>query len=646
MVLLVEGVIMKTNQYHLLTDFMGNIPDQIYIKDTKGKFIFVNKAYAKGLGLDISEILGKTESEFFPGRQAERLAKEDQDVMRAGRSIVNKIEKITKGGGAEGYVSVTKIPRQGNNGRMIGLIGITRDMTKQMKFERLRGERLLMERKLEMLESLNKVKTEFISSVSHELRTPLAIIKQLLSLMYDETIGPISDQQREVLVKARYNIERLKNIIDEMLDLSRIEGKGISLRYSLVNMNDLLKESQGFYRELAGEKNISLSYQLPKTDVNIFIDAERIIQCVTNLINNAIKFTRENGKIKVEVQILETKVRIGVIDTGIGIAKSDLSKVFGKFVQVSHFDNAERKGIGLGLSIVKEIVEKHGGEIWIESKLGAGSKIYFTLPRFYTADVLGVRVKEKINHLLGENKSVHLINLLVVNFEEFKKRIDLGPGKLFQGLDAIMESAFKETFHASKGGQYLIIKDVHRGKYSIIFPEATGKRVLAFCELLRENTKKYFIKNKIEDVFIALGILSYSSKEQIQRKQQDFANLSIKEIYIGSETRLFKRINYKTKIEITVSDGEGLVSETIDLSQGGVCFMSPRPFKTDAEIRVRMNLLKKKKSIEAGARVAWIKKVERLPKETIDQYKIGAEFTTLSVQDKGILGKELKLYYE
>ena len=633
-------------KYRLLADFMDNIPDVIYFKDTKGRLILVNQAHARGLGLKPEQVVGKTDLEIFGKKRAASMTKDDQYVLRTGKPIIDKIERSTRPDGVDNYVSTTKIPRFDHQGKVIGLAGITRDVTRRMRCEYMQQVRLRIQKKLEVLEELNKVKSDFISTISHELRTPLAIVKQLLMLLGDETAGSVNDQQREILVKARHNVERLKIMIDQLLDMSRIENKKLSLRYSLVNLHSLLKDSEEFFKELAKEKNIILTYRLPKNEVTLFLDAERIVQVVTNLIGNAIKFTEENGTIKVEVEVLETRVRIGVIDTGVGIAAADIPRVFNQFVQVSQIGNAEKKGVGLGLSIVKELVEKHGGEIWVESKMGVGSKFYFTLPRFYTANILGKEVKDKINRLLDKGVSVYLINLLIVNYEEFKRRINIRSSRLFTDLRAIMRATFKEQFKKNQGQQQIFITDMRQGKYSIIFPEATPQKVYAYCESLKNRTKHYFIKNNIENVFIALGILSYPAGMPAGKKAQLPENLIIKEIYIGSEIRRFRRIHYQTTIEVMLPHHKKYHAQTVDISQGGICFLSQVPLKTDQKIKVKIGLIKKKRPVSARARVVWISKIELLPQKALDQYKIGLEFISLSSKDRNLLTKELKLYYE
>ena len=630
-------------KYKLLSDLMDCVPDVIYFKDKKGRLIMVNKAHAKGLGLKPGEIVGKTDFDFFSKKRAEMMAKDDMYVLKTGKPIIDKIERATRADGVDNYVSTTKIPRYDDKGKIIGLIGITRDITRRMHLERIKEEKVRIEKRLEALEELNKLKSEFISTVSHELRTPLSIIKQLVMLVFNETTGPINEEQRETLKRARGNIERLKNIIDELLDISRIERDRFRLHYSLVNINELLRDSSDFFKKLAQDKGISLNYYLPKKQINLFMDVERVNQVLSNLIDNAIKFTEQGGKIKVEVKLLEAKVRIGVMDAGIGIAKSDLPKLFNKFAQVSKIPRVERKGVGLGLSIAKELVERHGGEIWVESKLGVGSKFYFTLLRFYTVSVLDKHIKDRINNFLDKGISVQFINLVIVNYREFKERVNVKPRSLFKDLKEIVDITFKEICRSDIEEPRIIQTDILNGKCSIIFPKATKKKATEVAKLLKDKLKRYFIKNKIEDVFIALGVLSYPKKVHPYTAKRLPVSLSIKEIYIGPEIRRFERIPYKANIKVLLPENKTEVTQTVNISEGGICFVSKRSLATDSQIKIELELPKNKKTIHVKARVAWIKEIGRLPGQAVNKYKVGLEFIGLKDKDRKILSKELKL---
>jgi len=630
----------------LLEDFVNHIPDAIYFKDIQGRFVFINAAGAQGLGLTPEEVLGKTDLDVLPPRLAKKVIKDSQRVIKSGKAIIDRVDKVPEhsAAGEDFYISTTLIPRFDHRGKCVGVMGMARDVSKRMQFEHLRDKWLPMEKKLLMLEEMARVKSDFISAVSHEIRTPLAIIKQLFMLIYDETAGPINNQQRELLVKANNNIDRLQHIIEELLDISRIEGQKFSLSYSLIKMKDFLLDSAPFFKEFAAEKQIALEYRMPKQDVAVFVDPERVQQIITNLINNAIKFTPPHGKIVVEVKVLKSKVRVGVLDNGPGIPREDLFRIFERFVQVSTGDGAKRKGIGLGLPIVKALVEKHGGEIWVESEEGKGSRFFFTLPRFYTTNILSPKVRTKINTMLEKRKSVSLVNLLVVNFEDFRKRLDIDTKKLFRDIHKIVSQAGQDAFNRFSAGDYIYVTNLKEGAVSVVFPYAVKEEPI-FCDLIRQRVKNYFLKNSLNEVFMALGLVSYTSESV--RGEFDSQNFHIKELYIGSEMRLYKRVKYHVRVCVTRGKGENLVADTQDLSLGGVCLITQAPLATDEQVGLVVSLLKIRKGISVQGRVAWVSHVEdHSMTKFLDYYRIGIEFTGLDKKQREMLAKELRLYYE
>jgi len=630
-------------KYGLLSYFMDNTPDVIYFKDRKGELVLVNQAHAKALGMKPEDVIGKTDFDFFPKNRAKRIAKDDMYVIKTGKSMIDKVERATRSDGVASYVSTTKIPMRDERGNIVGLAGITRDITRRMQFERLEKEKIRVEKKLEVLEAMNKVKSDFISTVSHELRTPLAIIKQLVALIFEEAVGSINNKQKEIIKKVEDNIKRLKNLIDDLLDMSRIERNKLELNYSLINFCDLLKDSESFYKKLAEEKGIDLNYHLPKKDINLFIDIDRINQVVANLINNAIKFTEEDGNISVEIKVLETKVRVGVIDTGIGIAKSDLPQLFNRFVQVSNAGVAGKKGVGLGLSIVKELIERHGGEVWVESELGVGSKFYFTLPRFYRPDTLDKDIKDKIDNCLNKGISLQFINLMFVNYKEFKKRIKIGSEELFEDLKIIMDTTFKKIRKDNIKNFPMVLTNKKIGKCSIILPKLIGGENAQVVKLFKDKIKNYFMEQKIESAFVNIGVSSYSTKACLPVARHFHSKFSVKEVYIGLEMRRFKRVLYKTKIKVFLSKNKIETKQTIDISEGGICFITKKALKTDSWINIRLEFDKAKEPvIHAKARVAWIKKIELLSGEALNKYKVGVEFIDLESKYRKVISRELK----
>jgi PAS domain S-box-containing protein len=377
---------MSLNNYHLLEYFMDHVPDVIYFKDKKCRFILVNQAHANSIGLKPEEIIGKTDFDIFPRERAKRMFKDDLHVLNTRKPIIDKIERATRPDGVDNYVSTTKIPVYDEKGRVIGLLGITRDITRRVQIENIRKENESITRKLHELKESEKIKPQVVSIVSHELKTPLSIARESVKMVFEGRLGIVNHEQKKCLTMAMNNMDRIKKITGDLLDLSRIENKTLVLKYSLVDLKGMIKDLLPFFNKLALDKGISLECRFPEKQVNVFVDSDRIRQVFLNLINNAIKFTEENGKIKVEIKIFDNKIRVGVIDNGIGIAKEDIPRLFKKFVQLCQEKCVDRTGVGLGLAISKQLIESHGGDVWVESKAGIGSKFYFTLPLCYAVN--------------------------------------------------------------------------------------------------------------------------------------------------------------------------------------------------------------------------------------------------------------------
>lgn len=631
-------------QLRLLHRSMDNIPQGMYITDTQGKILIANKAFLKLIRAPIQQVVGKTVFDLYPQKVADVLADEDRKVLRTGKAIIEKVQKFKNENGMVRCFSFTTIPRFSIRGEREGLITVFRDVTPQKKIELFHKKNFTPERDLKLLAHNRNIRADFIAAVSHELRTPLAIIKQLIAILYDEIVGPLTNQQREILVKTKHNIERLKNLIEELLDVSKIESKRFHLRYSLVNLSALIRDSESLFVELAAQKKIDLTYTLPKKEINVLIDGEKIVQVLSNLLNNAIKFTPNGGAIRVDVKILDSKIQVSVIDNGIGINQKNLKKVFLEFIQVSDINDVKKEGLGLGLAIAKEIVKRHGGEIWAESKKGEGSKFYFTLPRYYTIGMIGKDIRNKINDHLKKSRRVTLINLLIIDFEGFQERTNLKLSKLFLKLQDLIAQTIRKFPWAQNKMDIMTVTDPG-GKIHVIFPQLPPRKISAFLESLRILIKDYFVKKNINNIFVAVSIIYYSTKKGKAASAETPPNLNIDEIYIGSEMRRWKRINYKTNLQITSPETWKGFYMTTDLSMGGVCLVSPRLFEMDQPVTVQIGLLKVEQIIEVQGRIAWLRKSKEAP-QAGGLYKAGICFSSMCVESKKLLENELKLYYE
>lgn len=227
---------------------------------------------------------------------------------------------------------------------------------------------------------LDGLKEGIVKTVAHELRGPLAIVKEGIAVVLERIAGDLNAKQEEILTLASVTVDRLFRVTNNLLDISKLEAGKIELKMELIDIADLINGVVLLFDLKTKKKGLGLSVRLPEKRVIFYADRDKMFQIFTNLIGNAVKFT-EKGSIEVSVVEEKDAIEVIVADTGRGMKKSDLAHLFGKFRQFGIILNGLEKGSGLGLYIVKDIVELHNGKIRVESKLGKGSKFIFSLPK-------------------------------------------------------------------------------------------------------------------------------------------------------------------------------------------------------------------------------------------------------------------------
>ncbi len=344
---------------YLLDTLMVNVPDSIYFKDRESRFIRISTAIATALHLaDPQEAIGKSDADFFSAELAAASAKDEQEIIRTGIPLLAQEEREVWPDGHETWVLTTKMPLRDKHGDVIGTFGISREITERKKVERM--------------------KNEFVSTVSHELRTPLTSIRGALGLIAGGVAGAISPQAKALIDIAYSNSERLVRLINDILDIEKIESGKMVFDLQPQELMPLVEQALAANEGYAAY--LGVHYVLAQTvpGAQVSVDTDRLIQVITNLLSNAAKFSPLGAAVELAVTRTGAMLQVAVTDHGPGIPEEFRSRIFQKFAQADSSDTRQKGGTGLGLSISKAIVEHHGGEIGF-STTGA-TTFYFTLP--------------------------------------------------------------------------------------------------------------------------------------------------------------------------------------------------------------------------------------------------------------------------
>ena len=367
--------------YHSLVE---NLPVNIWRTDAAGRFTFVNGHLCSLLGVAPEEALGKSASEFYTTATAERSAKTDRQVIESDHAFEG-IEEFETKAGRSGYEQILKTPFHDADGRMLGIQGISWDVTERKRAEgemrRIQGQ---VERTNADLRRKNDEIQNFYHTLSHELKTPLTSAREFVSIVVDGLAGALNETQREYLRIALESCNQLRVCINDLLDATRLETGKLNIELKSTALGELAQRVVTTLHPAAAGKCIRLACDVERGLPLVELDESRITQVIINLVNNALKFTEEGGEITVSVGASAAKedfMEVSVRDTGRGIPEQQIERIFDRLFQVKSGDASTEQGVGLGLFICRELVRLHGGDIRVESKVGAGSTFTFDLPR-------------------------------------------------------------------------------------------------------------------------------------------------------------------------------------------------------------------------------------------------------------------------
>lgn len=365
----------------LLRTLIDSLPSGVFIKDTYYRKIIANplhidsvKGHMKRNGRnDDIDILGKTDFEVFLPEEAKNFMEDEKRIMEKGEAIINHVEPGWGPNGEKIWLLVSKVPIKTPEGNILGMVGITTNITDQKKIEEQ-----LIEAK-EKAEQSDNLKTAFLNNISHEIRTPLNAIVGFSGLMNDPGL---TDEKRDNYYQIiSQSSNQLLMIISDIINIATIEAGQVKINNSKVAINPIIEILYQQHLANANFKHLKFGYSkgLPDEEAIVETDETKFLEILSNLISNAIKFT-EMGSVSYGYTRQKETLTFFVTDTGIGINTEHYEHIFDRFWRVDNKLTKSSRGAGLGLSISKTYVELLGGKIWLESEPHKGTTFYFTLP--------------------------------------------------------------------------------------------------------------------------------------------------------------------------------------------------------------------------------------------------------------------------
>lgn len=403
-----EEALMESEQKY--RNLFENANDSIFIIDPRSnKIIDLNETAAYRLGYEKSELCGNNWNEIVAPMTTEQIETIHKKLLADGVVVYEQIHRHKNG--SQIFVEISS--RVISYNKRLVLQNLVHDISSRKEVEKE-----LREAK-ELAELANRVKSEFLANMSHELRTPLNAIIGFSEILLDANFGELNSHQMEYIKDIKESGELLLTLINDILDLSKIEAGKAVLDYTPVHLESMLRHCLNMIKEKAFRHQLKLILNIPNELKNQLIKADerKLKQIMLNLLSNAAKFTPDNGTITIDVKLTEDEILISVSDTGIGISIEDQKRVFDDFYQAKGGFADKIPGTGLGLALVKRFVELHGGRIWANSAgPGKGSQFTFTLPKnleTITDEVSEYEQSEFISKIITDETLLADLNQLI-----------------------------------------------------------------------------------------------------------------------------------------------------------------------------------------------------------------------------------------
>ncbi|HEY9723049.1 MAG TPA: ATP-binding protein [Oscillatoriaceae cyanobacterium] len=371
------------SQVALTTDIVENAPAGISYMNRDLVYEWVNPTQLRMWKLGRDQVIGRSIRDVFGESGEAQVGALLREVIATGKPYRRDsfpFRYLVDGESRTTYWDMTYQPVRNNSAQVQGVMVFAIEVSDRVENERLQAERI------QALQVADRMKDQFLGILSHELRTPINAIMGFASILNDELAGPLRPAQHQYLDKVLGGAEVLLTLINDLLDLSRIQAGKFTMSPESVDFEAIAHGVVENLASLAAQKQLRLDAHLEGAPYDLVADPQRLQQVLVNLVGNAIKFTPEGGTVALKARRMGDRLRVEVTDSGIGIAEADLSRLFKPFSQLDMSKTRRVSGTGLGLSIVKALVEAHGGEVGVQSRLEHGSTFWFTLPLEASAD--------------------------------------------------------------------------------------------------------------------------------------------------------------------------------------------------------------------------------------------------------------------
>lgn len=414
-------------------------------------------------------------------------------------------------------LAVAVTPVTGDRRERLGRLAVMRDVTRERELDRM--------------------KSDFVAVVSHELRTPITSIKMFTTNLLEGVEGEVTEGQSETLSRMLKNLDRLSRLINDLLDLSKLEAGKMKMQVAPVDLSEAVQAIVEVFEPGAATKEVTLETTICESLPVVWADADRVMQVLTNLLGNALKFTPEGGRITVDVARRnpdptetigptdrrsplsgEGYIRVAVSDTGPGIPGDDIEQVFDKFYQTDHSMTRKTGGTGLGLPICREIITKHGGRIWAESTLGSGSTFSFELPvdgRKHDRAQLQVAMEREIRRARRYNAKFSILMLDIDDFTGLNEQYGYADGDaaLLQFQDMVRDEVKK--FLQQRIRETDIVGRFGGDEFLVIAPETDDAGARAFGERVRGLVEghSFSVGDQVLTATVSIGVTAVEDED-------------------------------------------------------------------------------------------------------------------------------------